>query len=55
MSTKIPIIKVKIFEKILISMGFEIKRQSGSHVFYGILMVVIPPFLIMGTRIWADL
>lgn len=34
MSTKIPIVKVKLFEKLLIAMGFEIKRQSGSHVFY---------------------
>jgi predicted RNA binding protein YcfA (HicA-like mRNA interferase family) len=34
MSTKIPIIKVKIFEKLLILLGFKIKRQSGSHVFY---------------------
>ena len=33
MSTKIPIVKVKLFEKLLIAMGFEIKRQSGSHVF----------------------
>lgn len=34
MSTKIPIVKVKLFEKLLLDMGFEIKRQSGSHVFY---------------------
>ena len=34
MSTKIPIIKVKVFEKLLILLGFEIKHQSGSHVFY---------------------
>lgn len=34
MSTKIPIIKVKIFEKLLLALGFEAKRQSGSHVFY---------------------
>ncbi|MBW6534563.1 MAG: type II toxin-antitoxin system HicA family toxin [Mariniphaga sp.] len=34
MSTKIPIIKVKIFEKLLFALGFEAKRQSGSHVFY---------------------
>jgi predicted RNA binding protein YcfA (HicA-like mRNA interferase family) len=34
MSTKIPIIKVKIFEKLLIFLGFEIKRQGDSHVFY---------------------
>ena len=34
MSTKIPIVKVKIFEKLLVVLGFEAKRQSGSHVFY---------------------
>ena len=34
MSTKIPIVSVKIFEKILFLLGFEVKRQSGSHVFY---------------------
>ena len=34
MSTKIPIVKVKIFEKLLFALGFEAKRQSGSHVFY---------------------
>ena len=34
MSTKIPIIRVKIFEKLLFYLGFESKRQKGSHVFY---------------------
>lgn len=34
MSTKIPIVKVKILEKLLFLLGFEKKRQSGSHVFY---------------------
>jgi len=34
MSTKIPIVSVKILEKILLHLGFEVKRQSGSHVFY---------------------
>jgi predicted RNA binding protein YcfA (HicA-like mRNA interferase family) len=34
MSTKVPIVQVKIFEKLLLSLGFEVKRQSGSHVFY---------------------
>ena len=34
MSTKIPIVSVKILEKILFHLGFEVKRQSGSHVFY---------------------
>ncbi len=34
MSTKIPIIKVKIFEKLLIYLRVKVKRQSGSHVFY---------------------
>ncbi len=34
MSTKVPIVKVKILEKLLFYLGFEAKRQSGSHVFY---------------------
>lgn len=34
MSTKVPILKVKILEKLLFYLGFEAKRQSGSHVFY---------------------
>ncbi|MBN1187186.1 MAG: type II toxin-antitoxin system HicA family toxin [Bacteroidales bacterium] len=34
MSSKLPIVKVKILEKLLLSLGFEIKRQKGSHVFY---------------------
>jgi len=34
MSTKIPIIKVKLFEKLLLHLGFVLKRQSGSHRFY---------------------
>jgi predicted RNA binding protein YcfA (HicA-like mRNA interferase family) len=34
MSTKIPIVKVKILEKLLFLLGFEAKRQSGSHIFY---------------------
>jgi predicted RNA binding protein YcfA (HicA-like mRNA interferase family) len=34
MSTKIPIVKVKILEKLLLYLGFEVKRQSGSHIFY---------------------
>ena len=34
MSTKIPIVKVKILEKLLFALGFEAKRQRGSHIFY---------------------
>lgn len=34
MSTKVPIVKVKILEKLLYYLGFQAKRQSGSHVFY---------------------
>jgi len=34
MSTKVPIVKVVILEKLLFHIGFEAKRQSGSHVFY---------------------
>jgi predicted RNA binding protein YcfA (HicA-like mRNA interferase family) len=34
MSTKLPIIKVKNFEKLLFFLGFEARRKSGSHVFY---------------------
>ncbi len=31
MSTKIPLIRVKRFEKLLFYLGFESKRQKGSH------------------------
>jgi predicted RNA binding protein YcfA (HicA-like mRNA interferase family) len=34
MSTKLPIVKVKVLENILFYLGFENKRQKGSHVFY---------------------
>lgn len=34
MSNKLPIVKVKILEKLLFYLGFEFKRQKGSHVFY---------------------
>ena len=34
MSTKVPIVKVKILEQLLFHLGFVAKRQSGSHVFY---------------------
>jgi len=34
MSRKLPVVKVKILEKLLFHLGFEAKRQSGSHVFY---------------------
>ncbi len=32
--SKLPLITVKNFELLLIELGFEIKRQKGSHVFY---------------------
>ena len=32
--SKLPLVDAKTFEKLLLSMGFEIKRQKGSHVFY---------------------
>jgi predicted RNA binding protein YcfA (HicA-like mRNA interferase family) len=32
--SKLPLIKVKNFEKLLLDLGFEYKRQKGSHVFY---------------------
>lgn len=34
MSSKIPVVKVKKLEKLLLHLGFEIKRKKGSHVFY---------------------
>lgn len=34
MSSRLPIVKVKILEKLLFYLGFEAKRQKGSHVFY---------------------
>ena len=32
--SKLPLVNAKIFEKLLLSLGFEVKRQKGSHVFY---------------------
>ena len=32
--SKLPLVDAKVFEKILLTLGFEIKRQKGSHVFY---------------------
>ncbi len=32
--SKLPLIDAKAFEKILLSLGFKIQRQKGSHVFY---------------------
>ena len=32
--SKLPLLDAKTFEKLLLSLGFEIKRQKGSHVFY---------------------
>ena len=32
--SKLPLVDSKIFEKLLLHIGFEIKRQKGSHVFY---------------------
>lgn len=32
--SKLPLITVKNFEKILLRLGFEVKRQKGSHIFY---------------------
>ena len=34
MSSRLPVVKVKTLEKLLFSLGFKAKRQSGSHVFY---------------------
>ncbi len=34
MSTKVPIVSARILEKVLLYLGFEMMRQSGSHVFY---------------------
>lgn len=32
--SKLPLVDAKTFEKLLLSLGFEIKKQKGSHVFY---------------------
>jgi predicted RNA binding protein YcfA (HicA-like mRNA interferase family) len=32
--SKLPIINAKELEKILFQLGFEVKRQKGSHKFY---------------------
>lgn len=32
--SKLPLVSAKQFEKFLLYLGFQIKRQKGSHVFY---------------------
>lgn len=32
--SKLPLVDAKTFERLLLSQGFEVKRQKGSHVFY---------------------
>jgi predicted RNA binding protein YcfA (HicA-like mRNA interferase family) len=32
--SKLPITNAKDFEKLLLKLGFQVKRQKGSHVFY---------------------
>ncbi len=32
--SKLPLVDAKTFEKLLLSLGFEVKRQKGSHIFY---------------------
>ncbi len=32
--SKLPLVDARTFEKVLFLLGFEIKRQRGSHVFY---------------------
>lgn len=32
--SKLPLVDAKTFEKTRLSLGFEIKRRKGSHVFY---------------------
>jgi predicted RNA binding protein YcfA (HicA-like mRNA interferase family) len=34
MSSRLPVVKVKNFEKLLFFLGFKAKRRSGSHIFY---------------------
>ncbi len=35
MSSKLPLMKAKEITKILEKLGFEFKRQKGSHMFFG--------------------
>lgn len=32
--SKLPLVDAKVFEKLLFSLGVQIQRQKGSHVFY---------------------
>jgi len=32
--SKLPLVSSIIFEKLLLSLGFEVRRRKGSHVFY---------------------
>ena len=45
--SKLPLVDGKTLEKVLLLLGFEIKRQKGSHFFIDIPMAVIPPYHII--------
>jgi len=32
--SKLPLVDAKTFEKVLLYLGFSVKRRKGSHVFY---------------------
>jgi predicted RNA binding protein YcfA (HicA-like mRNA interferase family) len=32
--SRLPLVEAKVLEKLLLHLGFKIKRQKGSHVFY---------------------
>jgi|GEM_PF-4961394 len=55
MSNKLPIVKVKLLEKVLLYLGFEIKRQKAVMFFIGILTGDILPYPIMAIRKSGDL
>ena len=50
MSSKLPIVKVKILEKLFFYLGFEMKRQKGVMYFTGIRMEGSLRCLIMEIR-----
>lgn len=52
--SKLPLVDALTFEKLLLHLGFEIKRRKGSHVFTDIPMDVILHFRITATGLLED-
>jgi len=49
--SKLPMVDSKTFEKLLLTIGFKLKRHKGSHHFTDIRTVDTPLYRIMQTEI----